>query len=124
MEAFSQMTEFLQGELYVLRFLVTNNHEEFGPSELSEKINISRPRITSIISVLKKKKFVITEPDKKDGRRLKIKATDKGRKFILKKEKHVLENFDALLDGIGEKDTLELIRIIDLAADIMNNKNN
>ena len=57
-------------------------------------------------------------------RSLKIKATEKGKKFILKKQKYVVENFDAFIDGIGAKDTLELIRIIDLAADIMRNKNN
>lgn len=124
MEAFSQMTEFLQGELYLLRFLVANGDEEFGPSELSKRINISRPRITTTISALKKKNLVVTEPDKDDGRRLKIKATEKGKRFILKKEKHVVENFDVLIDGIGTKNTLELIRIIDLAADIMHDKNN
>lgn len=124
MEAFSQMTEFLQGELYLLRFLVTNSDEEFGPSELSKRINISRPRITTTISALKKKKLVVTEPDKDDRRRLKIKATEKGKKFILKKQEHVVENFDAFINGIGAEDTLELIRIINLAADIMHDKNN
>ena len=124
MEAFSQMTEFLQGELYLLKFLTANGGEEFGPSELSKKLNISRPRITTTISALKRKKLVFTEPDKDDRRRLKIKATEKGKKFILKKQKYVVENFDAFIDGIGAKDTLELIRIIDLAADIMRNKNN
>ena len=124
MEAFSQMTEFLQGELYLLRFLVTNSDEDFGPSELSEKINISRPRITTILSTLRDKNLVKTEPDKKDRRRLKVKATEKGKNFILKKQRHVLENFDVIIDGIGEKNTLELIRIINLATDIMDDKNN
>lgn len=119
MEAFSQMTEFLQGELYLLRFLVINSDEEFGPSELSEKINISRPRITNIISTLKDKKLLTTEADKEDRRRLKVKVTEKGKNFILKKQKHVLGNFDVIIDGIGEKNTLELIRIINLATDIM-----
>lgn len=124
MEAFSQMTEFLQGELYLLKFLSENTDEEFGPSELSDNLNISRPRITTTISALRKKKFVITEPDKEDRRRLKIKITDKGEKFIEKKQEKVIENFDVFIDGIGADDTLELIRIINLAADIMNDKNN
>ncbi len=122
MEAFTHMTEFLQGELYLLKFLVSNKDKEFGPSELSKKINISRPRITTTISALKKKNLVITKPDKDDRRRLKIKATTKGEKLILNKEKDVLKNFDAFIDGIGAKDTLELIRIIDLAADIMSDE--
>lgn len=124
MEAFGQMAEFLQGELYLLKFLAENKDEEFGPSELSEKIHISRPRITTTISALRKKKYVATELDEIDRRRLKIKVTEKGIKFIMQKQIDVQENFDIFIDGIGEKDTLELIRIVNLAAEIMHNKDN
>ncbi len=124
MDAFAQMTEFLQGELYLLKFLTLNHGEEFGPSELSERLNISRPRITTTISALRKKKLVVTEIDKDDRRRLKIKATEKGRQYILEKQKVVEENFDLFIQGIGAKDTLELIRIIDLATHIMGEKEN
>ena len=124
MDAFSQMVEFLQGELYFLNFLAVNSDEEFGPSELSEKLHISRARTTTIISALRKRKHVVTELDEVDRRRLKIKATEEGIAFIMEKQKKVEENLDTFICGIGEKDTLELIRIVDLAADIMNNKDN
>lgn len=122
MEAFSQMVEFLQGELYLLKFLTTNKDEDFGPSELSERLHMSRPRITNTISALKNKKFVTTEMDKDDRRRLKVRATEKGVKFTLEKQEIVEENFDAFIDGIGERDTLELIRIVNLAAEIMEDR--
>lgn len=77
MEAFSQLAEFLQGELYLLRFLALNKEEEIGPSELSERLHMSRPRITATISALRKKDFVNTELDKEDRRRLKIRITKK-----------------------------------------------
>ena len=124
MDAFAQMSEFLQGELYLLKFLTLNPGEEFGPSELSEKLNISRPRITTTISALRKKKLVVTEIDKDDRRRLKIKATEKGKQYILEKQKVVEGNFDAFIQGIGAKDTMELIRIIDSATRIMEEKEN
>lgn len=124
MESFSQMAEFLQGELYLLKFLAMNNDEEFGPSELSEKLHMSRPRITTTISALRKRGYVETELDEVDRRRLKIKATEKGIAFIMKKLKKVEEKFDEFIFEIGEKDTLELIRIVNLAVDITNNKNN
>lgn len=123
MEAFSQLAEFLQGELYLLKYLA-DNKEDFGPSELSENLHISRPRITTTISALKRKGFVATEHDKDDRRRLKVKITAKGIDFIDHKQKKVEENFNAFIKGIGERDTLELIRIVDLAADIMQNKDN
>ncbi len=124
MEAFSQLADFLQGELYLLSFLALNKDKEFGPSELSQILYISKPRITTTISALRKKKFVTTEHDEDDRRRLNIKVTEKGIKFVHSKQKKVEENFDVFIDGIGEKDTLELIRIVDLAADIMHNKHN
>lgn len=124
MEAFSQLADFLQGELYLLKFLASNKGKEFGPSELSQILHISRPRITTTISPLRKKGFVKTEPDQYDRRRLKVKATDKGIRFVNNKQRKVEDNFEAFIDGIGEKDTLELIRIVDLAAQIMENKHN
>lgn len=122
MEAFRKLADFLQGELYVLNFLSVNKDEEFGPSDLSEMLHISRPRITATISALKKKNYVNTELDQVDRRRLKVKITDKGLDYINTKQSEVEENFEEFIDGIGEKDTLELIRIVNLAADIMERK--
>ena len=122
MEAFSQLAEFLQGELYLLRFLALNKGEEIGPSELSERLHMSRPRITATIAALKKKELVSTELDKKDRRRLKVEITKKGLETIFKKQSTVDENFEEFINGIGEEDTKELIRIVDLAVKIMENK--
>lgn len=124
MEAFSKLADFLQGELYLLNFLSLDSDEEYGPSELSDLLHISRPRITATISALKKKKYVHTELDKVDRRRLKVKITDLGRKFVDEKQIEVEGNFDGLIEGIGENDTLELIRIVNLAADVMEDKYN
>ena len=119
MEAFSQLADFLQGELYLLRFLALNNDKEIGPSELSDLLHMSRPRITATIAALRKKDLVKTESDKKDRRRLKIKITKKGMASIMEKQAAVNRNFELFIEGIGEQDTKELIRIVDLAVDIM-----
>lgn len=119
MEAFGQLVEFLQGELYLLRFLALNIDEKLNPSQLSKSLHMSRPRITATISGLKKKGFVITKQDKKDRRRLIVEITQKGLEFVKEKQGKVEENFDEFINGLGEKDTIELIRIVNLAADIM-----
>ena len=90
MEAFGQLAEFLQGELYLLRFLALNNDEEIGPSELSERLHMSRPRITATISALRKKSFLVTELDEIDRRRLKVKITEEGIAYIIKKQGCIL----------------------------------
>ena len=122
MEAFSQLAEFLQGELFLLRFLSLNKGEEIVPSELSERLHMSRPRVTATISTLRKKGFVNTELDKKDRRRLKVRITKKGIDYIIKKQTIVNENFEEFINGIGEDDSRELIRIVDLAVKIMEKK--
>lgn len=124
MEAFSKLADFLQGELYLLNFLALNSDEEYGPSELSQMLHISRPRITTTISALKKKKYLNTELDEVDRRRLKVSITDLGREFVEEKQIEVEGNFDGLIEGIGKHDTLELVRIVNLAADIMEHKYN
>lgn len=122
MEAFSKLADFLQGELYILRFLFLNNGEEIGPSELSDRLHMSRPRVTATISTLRKKGFVSTEADENDRRRLRVNISQKGIKFVEQKQESVENNFEQFIQGIGEKDTLELIRIVNLAVDIMENK--
>lgn len=122
MEAFGQLADFLQGELYTLRFLATNRDKKLGPSQLSNSLHMSRPRITATISALKKKGFVFTEQDKKDRRRLSITITEKGLEFVIKKQEKVEENFEYFINGLGEEDSIELIRIVNLAADLMESK--
>lgn len=122
MEAFSQLAEFLQGELYILRFLALNKSEEMGPSELSDRLHMSRPRVTATVSALKRKGFVSTETDENDRRRQRVNISKKGIEFIRQKQENVENNFEEFIKGIGEKDTLELIRIVNLAVDIMANK--
>ncbi|NMA49896.1 MAG: hypothetical protein GX947_09065, partial [Tissierellia bacterium] len=42
--------------------------------------------------------------------------------YIIKKQTIVNENFEEFINGIGEDDSRELIRIVDLAVKIMENK--
>lgn len=122
MEAFSQLTEFLQGELYVLHFLLENQGIEVNPSILSDKLHISRPRITAALSALRKKGYVETEMSEDDRRRILVKLTKDGLIFIEDKQKNVEGYFDLFVHGLGEKNAAELIRLIDLAVEIMRQK--
>ena len=125
MEAFNQLAEFLQGELYVLYFLSQNRGIEINPSILSDKLHISRPRITAALSALRRKGYVETELSKDDRRRILVMLTLEGLSYIEKKQKNVEKNFTLFVEGLGEKNSTELIRLIDLTVDIMStNENN
>lgn len=52
MEGFTHLTEFLQGELYILHYMSQNLQKEINPSTLSEKLHMSRPRVTAILNTL------------------------------------------------------------------------
>ena len=115
MEAFTNLTEFLQGENYILLYMLQNPKVEVSPSALSEKLHMTRPRVTAIINTLKKKSYVETEQNEEDRRRLIVRITEEGRNFIVDKQKNAMAYFQIFIDSVGEKNTKDLIRIIDLA---------
>lgn len=119
MEAFSQLTEFLQGELLVLYFLSQNTDMDLNPSIISSKLHISRPRITATLTTLGKKGFVTTKISKEDRRRIKVMLTPKGYSYIEEKRKNVENYFNVFVEKMDQEDTIELVRLIDLTVDIM-----
>ena len=122
MEAFSQLTEFLQGELYVLHFLSQNKGMEINPSILSDRLHISRPRITAALTALRNKGYVETEMSEDDRRRILVILTDEGLTFIENKQKNVENNFELFVEGLGEENASELIRLVELTVEIMTPK--
>lgn len=119
MEAFSHLTEFLQGELFVLHFLSQNKDMELNPSIISSHLHMSRPRVTNTLTGLRKKGLISTKSSMEDRRKIQVALTEKGLSYIEEKRKKVEECFDVFLERFEEKDTIELIRLIDLAVDTM-----
>ena len=119
MDAFNQLTDFLQGELKLLYFLLENDNEKISPSDLSDKLSISRPRITASLSTLKRKKLIKTQASHRDRRRLYVSLTDEGRAYVGGKKEEMDAYFEKYTELLGEKNITELIRIINLTLDLM-----
>lgn len=124
MEAFSHLAEFLQGELHILHYLSQNSHSEINPSVLSDKLHVSRSRITAALSTLRKKGYVTMEMSENDRRRMTVSLTSDGEAFIRGKQEEVVRYFDVLVDGLGEGNVLDMIRLIELSVGIMDNEEN
>lgn len=122
MDAFSQLVEFLQGELYVLYYLFTRDKKETSPSQISETLHISRPRTTATLTALRKKGYVVTKANEQDRRRVDVMITKKGMDYLEKKKNTVDGNLDIFIKEIGKDDALDLIRIINKASVMMNEK--
>ncbi|MHB1454260.1 MAG: MarR family winged helix-turn-helix transcriptional regulator [Saccharofermentanales bacterium] len=121
-EAIGSLAEFLQGELHVMQYLSDHKGQEINPSILSAQLHVSRPRITAALSALRKKGYVTMEMSDHDRRRMRVMLTDSAEALVRSKHKNVEGYFDILVDGLGEDNVLQLIRLIDLSVETMNKK--
>lgn len=119
MEAFNSLAEFLQGELHVLQYLCRHCDAEINPSLLSDKLHVSRSRITAALSALRRKGFVTMEVSDEDRRRMRVLLTPEGASYLQSKQERVERYFDQLVQGLGEKNTRELTRLIELSIEIV-----
>lgn len=87
--------------------------------DLATVLNLAPPTITPLINSLVKQQYVERIRNEADRRVVHIRLTDKGRTFLDKSEKHFNAGVQALVDHLGEKDTLELIRIVEKASVFM-----
>lgn len=113
-KAGKNLSEFLQGEINVLFYLFQNIDSEINPSILSDKLDVSRSRITAALSSLRKKGYVNMEISSKDRRRMQVMITQNGVSFIKKEHEKLKGYFDALVEGLGEKNAMELNRLLNL----------
>lgn len=121
-KAFSALAEFLQGELHVLHHLSQNSNLEMNPSILSDNLHVSRSRMTAALSTLREKAYVRMEMSEDDRRRMRVMLTPDGDSYIKEKQEKVERYFDVIVEGLGETNVMELIRLIELSVEIMENK--
>ncbi len=99
------------GELGTLGYLVTG-WGGAAPSDISRDFCISTARATNIISGLERKGWVERHPDPDDRRRVSISVTDSGRAMVTDHMDRVLRDLRRLLDGLGEDDAKEFLRLV------------
>ncbi|MDY0256748.1 MarR family transcriptional regulator [Gudongella oleilytica] len=119
MEAFHQVVEFLQGELYILHHMLEHEDEGINPSGLSDMLHISRPRVTTALATLRRKGYVETRIDEDDRRRLTVYLTASGREFITGRQNQVEEYFTGFIEKLGEDKAEELIGLLDVIVDML-----
>ena len=119
MELVAPLMEFCQGEMRVLLYLDVHKKETVYPSTLSDSLFVTRQRITTILSALRKKGYVIMETAQEDRRRMQVRLSLAGGRYVTEKSRFVEQYFDLLLDAIGEKNMLEFQRLVQLTAEKM-----
>lgn len=98
-----------QGENGVLVYLSFS--DKASPTELSENLNLSLPRIASILNSLENKKLVIKNIDGDDKRKSIVEITVEGRKLVDNKRNEAIENITKVFENLNEEERKEYIRL-------------
>lgn len=99
-----------QGETGVLVYLAFMQ-DRITPSELSEKLNVSLPRIASVLNSLEFKELIIKEIDNEDKRKTIVAITQNGKEFVSNKKDEAINNLTLVLERLDEEEINEYIRI-------------
>lgn len=99
-----------QGETGTLLYL-TFVKDGISSSELAENLEVSLPRITSVLNSLESKKLIKKETDAKDKRKTIIQITKMGKKLVLEKREEAIEKITKIIEKLEENEIKEYIRI-------------
>ena len=102
-------------ELYLI------NNDSVSQSELSEKLNITMPRVAAIINTLQDKMLVIKKTDPNDKRKTIITITEKGKKDILQKRKNAIIFIESIIKELTDEEIMQYISITKKIEEISNN---
>lgn len=116
MDIISNLREFVEGETAAL-FYLCNGEKVATPSQISEALQISRARAANILRSLREKGFVEMDISPNDRRSMNVCSTQKGRNFLQTKYNFLLDYFDLYVDLLGERDILELTRLLKKTVD-------
>ena len=114
-----RLSEFLEGELSVIMTLKEAPSQKLHPSELSEKLNISRARMTVLIRKLSAKNLVVVRQSLKDKRRSIVTLSDEGIAHAIKKTDEINLYLSRYLHALGIEDTKRLVSILEKSYHIM-----
>ena len=112
----SWFIEFFQGEGAVL-ICLQHSEGPIYPSTISEKVGLSRARVTNIINSLRQKGLVNLEQDETDRRKSIVTLTEKGEKLVIEGACALELYMDSLFNAIGEEKMTILVEIVNTVND-------
>lgn len=115
-----------------MRYLVIVPHGETGAllyltfvkdgitsSELAEVLNVSLPRVVSIINSLESKNLVEKLTDKGDKRKTIVNITDIGKELVLSKKEEAINKLTRVIERLDEEEINQYIRLAKKVGKIM-----
>lgn len=99
-----------QGETGTLLYL-TFIQDGVSSSELAENLDVSLPRIASILNSLESKKLIEKMIDSVDKRKTIIHITEVGKELVLSKKNEAINKITKIMEKLDEEDVNQYIRI-------------
>lgn len=99
-----------QGETGTLLYL-TFVKDGISSSELADILEVSLPRVASVLNSLETKNFIEKNIDKKDKRKTIIHITETGKELVLCKKEEAINKITKIIERLDEKDINEYIRL-------------
>lgn len=115
--------ECLQGETGVLAYL-NFMQDKISPSKLSENINVSLPRIATVLNSLESKNLIKKRTDVNDKRKTIVEITEKGKSAILLKKEKAINSIAKVLENLSEDEIDDYIRLTKKIVGIIDNIHN
>jgi len=110
------------GEIMVLYFISINVKDDspgLMVSEISGKLNVTSPTVTQHINSLEAQEFVERHADPADRRVVRIRLSDKGKKYIQRINEARLHMFVGLVKHLGEEESMLFAEMMRKASDYM-----
>lgn len=103
------------GEVFVLERISENS---VSMTEIQSSLFMTKPAVSQILNSLERRGLIRREIDPSDRRRIMVTLTGSGKRFIAAKRNEMDCMLDRILDRLGEENTREFIRLLNILADI------
>ena len=107
-----------QGETGTLSYLAFIENK-ITPSELSEKLGVSLPRIVSVLNSLEAKCLITKNIDNIDKRKTIINITEDGKKFVENRKDEAINKVAKVLEKLEDEEINEYIRLTEKIVNII-----
>ena len=107
-----------QGETGALLYL-TFEKDGITSTELAEILNVSLPRVASLLNSLESKKLVRKLTDKEDKRKTIVNITEVGRNLVLAKKEESINKLTRVIEKLDEEDINQYIKLAQKIGKIM-----
>jgi Transcriptional regulators len=105
---FEHQAKNFMSPLLVHTIMILSKSEMLSMTELSNKMQVSKQQMTSIVDKLIENKFVYREHDEADRRSIKIGLTSSGLDFCHNIHKRIINDIKSKLEHLNKDDLLSL----------------